>query len=69
MKGASRDQEGGREETGKRRGWNYWTEEGTGKSGEVPLEDGGVCLGSCRLGDCFGGGRWGTVVNRSEICT
>lgn len=36
MKGASRDRVGRREEAlEQRREWNYWTEEGTGKSPDV----------------------------------
>ena len=37
---------------------------GDWKIREVPLEDGGGCLGSCSVGDCFRGGRWGTMVKQ-----
>ena len=37
---------------------------GDWKIPDVPLEDGGGCLGSCRVGDCFRGGRWGTMVKQ-----
>lgn len=69
MKRGQQGSSGKEEETGQRRGWRLLDRRGL-KIPRTSPWDGGGCLGSCRVGDCFrgGDGEHGQTGVRSRTC-